>query len=59
MFKFIIPALFLASAVITGFAGSAQAARWHCLTTITRGGCSVVVYLPDNPSPKTHNKTNN
>ena len=55
MFKFIIPALFLASAVITGFAASAQAARWHCLTTITRGGCSVVVYLPDNPSPKTHN----
>lgn len=53
MIRFLIPAPLCALAVITGLAGSAQAARWSCVTTITRGGCSVVVFLPDNPKAKT------
>lgn len=53
MFRFLMPALLFAFVAVTGFAGSAEAGRWSCLTTITKGGCSVLVYLPDNPKQKT------
>lgn len=55
MFRFLIPTLIVASVAITGSASSAEAGRWSCLTTVSKGGCGVVVYLPDNPKPKTPN----
>jgi hypothetical protein len=52
MLKSLVVTLALASIAATSFAGSAQAYRWNCAVPITRGGCSVLVYQPDQQPPK-------
>lgn len=55
MFNSLITALVLAGIAVSASAGLAQAKQWSCAMTITRGGCPVVIYLPDPPKTKSQN----
>ncbi len=52
MLKSLVVTLALASIAATGFAGSAQAKRWNCAMTVTKGGCPMLIYQPDQQPPK-------
>jgi hypothetical protein len=52
MLKSLVVTLALASTAVTGFAGLAQANRWDCAMTVTKGGCPVLIYQPDQQPPK-------
>ena len=52
MLKSLVTAFALASLAVTSFGGMAQTAPWTCATPIMKGGCSVLVYQPDQPLPK-------
>ena len=52
MLKSLVAALALALLAVTGFGGTAQADHWNCAMPIMKGGCSVLVYQPDQPLPK-------
>ena len=52
MLKSLVAAFALASLAVTGFGGTAQAAPWTCPMPIMKGGCSVLVYQPDQSLPK-------
>jgi len=40
------------SIAATGFAGSAQANRWTCAMTLSKGGCPMFVHIPAPPKPR-------
>jgi hypothetical protein len=46
MLKSVIIALALGSSAVTGFYGTAQAARWECALPIGKGGCASPIYQP-------------
>ena len=52
MLKLLVTAFALALLAVTGFGGTAQAAPWTCAMPIMKGGCSVLVHQPDQPTPK-------
>ncbi len=52
MLKSLVTAFALASLAVTGFGGTVQAAPWTCAMPIMKGGCSVLVYQPDQQPPK-------
>ncbi len=52
MLKSLVAALALTSLALTAFGGTAQANGWTCAMPIMKGGCSVLVYQPDQSPPK-------
>ena len=51
MLKSLVAASALALLAVTGFGGTAQANGWTCAMPIMKGGCSVLVYQPDQSPP--------
>ena len=47
MLKSVFAALALGALAVPGFGGTAQASDWTCAMPITKGGCPVLVYQPD------------
>ncbi len=50
--KSLIAASAFALLAVTGFGGTAQANGWTCPMPVMKGGCSVLVHQPDQPTPK-------
>lgn len=52
MLKSLVVTLALLSVAATISAEAAQAKRWTCAMTVTKGGCPMPVYLPEPPKPE-------
>ena len=52
MLKSLVAVLALTSLAVTAFGGTGQANGWTCPMPIMKGGCSVLVYQPDQQPTK-------
>ena len=51
MLKSLVAVSALALLAVTSFGGTANANGWNCATSIMRGGCPLLVRVPDQKPP--------